>query len=476
MTFTNIIVLAVVSLAAGAVPRARRWILCAASLLAVYFLQPALPVRYLDFWLPTASIGIAAAVWALTAAKPDPAGRRFSAEDGKAALLLALVVLAAAATRYLDASFLTPSRPPDIGWAGLGLAVSLGAAFLLRRASPGRRILGAAILVILALLVVLKTDELARTAAALLRRGSGQDPALAAAADIRWLGFSYIAFRLIHALRDRMTGRLPDCTLREFLTYAVFFPAVTAGPIDRVERFLKDLRSDSVRLSDSFFPGGERVVAGIFKKFVLADGLAIIALNAANAAQATGAAWMWLLLYAYAFRIYFDFSGYTDIALGLGRWAGISLPENFRRPYLQPNLTAFWNSWHITLAQWFRSYFFNPLTRALRSSPRNISMGAIILIGQLATMGLIGLWHGVSWNFLIWGLWHGAGLFIHNRWSEWSRTWMPRLERRPAWKKAYTAASTLATFQFVVLGWVWFALPSVGASAQVFLRLFGIPG
>jgi alginate O-acetyltransferase complex protein AlgI len=330
--------------------------------------------------------------------------------------------------------------------------------------------------VILLLFVVLKTDALAQAAAGILRRLTGQSAGLASAFDIRWLGFSYIAFRLIHALRDRMTGRLPGVSLREFITYVVFFPALAAGPIDRTERFVKDLRAAPAGLRQSAVPGVERVAAGAFKKFVLADGLAILALNAVNARQTAAAGWMWIFLYAYALRIYFDFSGYTDIAIGLGRWAGIALPENFNRPYLQPDLTAFWNSWHMTLAQWFRSYFFNPLTRALRSSPRGIPMAVIIFTGQLATMALIGLWHGVNWNFLIWGCWHGVGLFLHNRWGEWSRARVARLESRPPWKKAYTALSTLATFHYVALGWVWFALPNVESSGKTFLRLFGIPG
>jgi D-alanyl-lipoteichoic acid acyltransferase DltB (MBOAT superfamily) len=255
----------------------------------------------------------------------------------------------------------------------------------------------------------------------------------------------------------------------------VFFPAIASGPIDRLERFLPDLRSKAALAAPVLLAGGERIAWGIFKKFVIADTLAIVALSAVNASQIRSPIWMWVVLYAYAFRIYFDFSGYIDIALGLGRWMGFTLPENFNRPYLQPNLTAFWNSWHITLAQWFRSYFFNPLTRALRSS-RKLPIGAVILIGQLATMILIGLWHGVNWNFALWGLWHGAGLFVHSRWAEWSRDRVARLESRPGLKKTYTALSTLATFHFVVLGWVWFALPSVASSGMVFLRLFGISG
>jgi alginate O-acetyltransferase complex protein AlgI len=487
MTFPNILVFAAVCLAAGGIPRVRTWLLFLASVLAVFWLQPALPVRNLDFWLPMASIGLATAIWIVTARKRAPAaetaspagsgGSRMTREDWIALSVLGLTISALALTRYLDLNpFLTTTRPPEFLWVLAGLAIGillLGGLWIF---SPRRGLALAGILFLLALFVILKSNPLTQAAAALLRRFTGQAADLASPLDIRWLGFSYIAFRLIHALRDRMTGRLPDCSLREFITYGIFFPAVTAGPIDRVERFVKDLRAIPGGLSGTFVPGGERVLIGVFKKFVLADGLAILALNATVASRVTAPHWMWLFLYAYAFRIYFDFSGYTDIALGLGRWAGIALPENFHRPYLQPNLTVFWNSWHITLAQWFRSYFFNPLTRALRSDRRALPIGLIILLGQLATMTLIGLWHGVTWNFLIWGCWHGMGLFLHNRWGEWSRGWMPRLEKKPLLKRVYTAASTLATFHFVALGWVWFALPTVGSSTAVFLRLFGISG
>jgi len=123
-----------------------------------------------------------------------------------------------------------------------------------------------------------------------------------------------------------------------------------------------------------------------------------------------------VLLYAYAFQIYFDFSGYTDIAIGLGRLLGIKLPENFNAPYLKPNLTYSGTIGNMTLTQWFRAYFFNPVTRALRSSKRKFSISGIVFITQMGTMVLIGLWHGVTWNFVAWGVWHGLGLFVHNRW------------------------------------------------------------
>jgi D-alanyl-lipoteichoic acid acyltransferase DltB (MBOAT superfamily) len=182
---------------------------------------------------------------------------------------------------------------------------------------------------------------------------------------------------------------------------------------------------------------------------------------------------LWILLYAYALRIYFDFSGYTDIAIGLGKTMGFNLPENFERPYFKPNLTTFWNSWHITLAQWFRAYLFNPLTRAMRSGRRKYPLWLVVLTGQLTTMLLIGLWHGITWNFAAWGLWHGLGLFIHNRWTEASRARLAALAIRPLLQRSLTIVGTLLTFHYVALGWVWFALPSMDLSWKALAKLFG---
>ncbi|HEY5119271.1 MAG TPA: MBOAT family O-acyltransferase [Anaerolineales bacterium] len=487
MSFVNILGFAMISLLAGAWPRARAGLALFASLLALYWMQPAIPIRNLDFWLPTASIGLSACIWIITFRRKEnpvsadrPQTTFFQRIDFRGnlgtVLILLGVILAVALSRYLNlAAYLTPSTPPELSQVITGLLILLILMAGLSAVSKRRWVAPVAILVILGIFLILKTDALAQAAAGLLRRATGQSAALASAMDIRWLGFSYLAFRQLHVLRDRMTGRLPECSLREFMTYSVFFPAIASGPIDRVERFLTDLRSQASLSAPTFLAGGERIVMGIFKKFIIADTLAILALTAVTASQIHSTFWMWICLYAYAFRIYFDFSGYIDIALGLSRWMGFALPENFNRPYLQSNLTAFWNSWHITLAQWFRSYFFNPLTRALRSS-RKLPVWVVILVAQLATMVLIGLWHGVTWNFALWGCWHGAGLFIHNRWGEWSRDRVAMLESRPAWKKTYTALSTLLTFHYVVLGWVWFALPSVESSGKVFLRLFGISG
>lgn len=440
----------------------RPWLLFAASILAVFWLQPAALVRGFDFWLPAASLGLAAVVWALTL----PAGASLTREDKLAAAALAVAGLLLAATRYLPTTLLTASRPPQVELVAALAAILALLAWLAGRFGRGRAaIVGTASLCILAALVVLKAEPLARMLTAGLRSLSGQDPTLATAFDLNWLGFSYIAFRLVHALRDRAAGRLGHYGLRDFVTYIVFFPALTAGPIERVERFVPQLHEPFLLGAAELQAAGQRLGSGLLMKFVLADALAYFALNPIIGAQTTSTVWMWVLLIAYAWRIFFDFAGYTHIAIGLGLLFGVRLPENFARPYSQPNLTAFWNSWHITLAQWFRAYYFNPLTRFLRT--RGWPVWAVILVGQVTTMALIGLWHGVSVNFLLWGLWHGAGLFAHSQFAA-------RRKDRPAPGRWQHAFSVLGTFLFVALGWVWFVLPQPAQALHVFGVLFGL--
>ena len=470
MTLVHILVFS----AAGALHRlvargrARVWVLLVGSLVALYWLQPATPILHLDFWLPTASLGLAVIAWSATRPRDQSDLREplltFAAVAG--------LVLALGLTRYLGPAWrLTPTRPPAIPTIALALASIAAAAVALHACRSRRALVLVLTLFLLALFVALKTEPLATAVSAWLRSRTGQPVDLASPLDLRWLGFSYLAFRLLHTLRDRASGRLPSLTLGEYLVYIVFFPALTAGPIDRVERFVQDLRAPA-SASPSAIQAGTRLILGVFKKFVLADSLAILALNPTNAAQTTSTGWLWILLYAFAFRLYLDFSGYTDIAIGLGNLFGIALPENFDRPYLRPNLTAFWNAWHMTLAGWFRAYVFNPLTRVLRSGKR-IPPALIILIGQMTTMTLIGLWHGVSWNFALWGAWHGLGLFLHNRWNELLRSHPARWLENPTTRRMATVAGTLLTFHYVLLGWVWFALPSLGLSARVFSRLLG---
>lgn len=450
----------------------RSWCLLVASILAIYWLQPPTPIRHLDFWLPTMCVAIALLTWILTKSKDSPAfGANLSGF-----IVIGSVIIIIGSTRYLGpVCCLTPSRPPEIYQLGLVLILIAFISILAFRFLSGRTgWLYGAIILIIGLLVIQKSEPLAELVSMVARIINAQSVELASAIDIRWLGFSYVAFRLLHTILDRLAGRLPDLTLTEFVTYVIFFPAFTAGPIDRVQRFTQDLRQPLHLTFETGIKASQRILLGIFYKFVLADGLSLFALNSINSSQVLSTGWLWVMTYAYAFRIFFDFSGYTSIAIGTGQLLGIQLPENFDRPYLKQNLTLFWNSWHITLAQWFRAYFFNPLTRSLRSYPRNIPLPLIIFIGQLSTFILIGLWHGINCNYAIWGAWHGLGLFLHNRWANLIRTKALNLDNHPILNRFVYLCSIALTFQYVSLGWVWFALSTPAQSWNTILKLFGL--
>ncbi len=448
----------------------RAQLLLGICVLAVYAIQPVLPVRGLDFWLPTATLALAILTWVIT----SPPENRNWRSNWHTAALICIIVLSLGLTRYLGFSlYLTASNPPQIIQVFFGLAVIALIAFLLSRFSkPNKVILLCAFVFIILLFVILKVPILSTILSGIFRRLNNQFPSLALAQDLRWLGFSYIAFRLLHTIRDRVSGRLPAVSLSEYIIFVIFFPALTAGPIDRIERFVGDLRRPLALTAEDIGESGKRLVTGLFKKFAIADLLALVALSPTNALQVHSTGWAWVILYAFAFQIYYDFSGYTDIAIGLGRLLGVKLPENFNSPYLKPNLTQFWNNWHMTLTQWFRAYFFNPVTRALRSGNKALSIPAVIFITQLATMVLIGLWHGVTLNFLVWGVWHGLGLFVHNRWSELTRGRFSSLSHR--WQSILNIGGVFLTFNFVALGWVFFVLPDLSISANYFRVLFGL--
>jgi len=459
----------VVHVAAALLSSVRHAALFVTSVLAVYLLQPATPIAHLDFWLPSASLLLVVVVWCAT----QPLRLEAMRETLVTAGLIAGLVLGIGALGITTqlCCVVTRMPPPNILVVAAAVAGGVLTCILVAIVFAGHPARTTwLVFALIALLVAVKLNWPISGADA--PQAETASPAPPTFATIQWLGFSYIAFRLIHALRERALGKLPVMSLREFMTYVVFFPAIIAGPIDRVERFLKDLRAPFIFNMSDLVEGGRRLLIGVFKKFVIADALAIIALNDALAVQTQPGLWAWVLLYAYAFRIFFDFSGYTDMAIGLGRLFGIKLPENFNRPYLKPNLTQFWNSWHMTLAQWFRTYYFNPLTRALRM--RNIAPPLIIFVTQTTTMLLIGLWHGLTWNFALWGVWHALGLFMHSRWSEFARA---RFGAQDASKLQWVThlGGVVLTFHFVAFGWVWFALSNVETSLTFFRRLFGMP-
>ncbi|MFH2102813.1 MAG: MBOAT family O-acyltransferase [Chloroflexota bacterium] len=472
MSLTSLLGLLVISILVGRVAHTkwRLYLLLVVSAGAVYALQPELPIRYLDFWLPTCTLGIAVLGWILTTASEK---RNWKANWPALAVLIS-IFLGLGLTRFSGLDLpLTASRPPAFEKIIIALAVTtLLAGLLAKTTSASKGVVTSAVVLLLIIFAGLKIPGVTEAISQALRSLNQQSTALASSFDIRWLGFSYIAFRLIHTLRDRQAGRLPDVSLAEYIVYLVFFPALVAGPIDRIERFIGDLRKPKEENPGDVFEAGRRILLGLFKKFVIADTLGLIALNGVNATQVQTPLWAWVLLYAYSLQIYFDFSGYTDMAIGMGNFLGIRLPENFSAPYRKPNLTLFWNNWHMTLTQWFRAYYFNPLTRALRSQLKQASIPGIIFVTQISTMVLIGLWHGVTWNFMLWGLWHGLGLFIHNRWSEWTRPWAASVPARM--QSGLKVSGILITFNFVALGWALFALPSLDATWSFVQVLFGV--
>src|SRR5947209_5723255 len=178
-----------------------------------------------------------------------------------------------------------------------------------------------------------------------------------------WVGLSYLIFRLIHVLLDYRDKRLPAIPAGDLAAYALFPPALVAGPIHRANDFVPQLDlahhpESSRQVADCLW----RIGLGAFKKLVLANGLALFALNASmvyNPLLPRGV--LWLAVIAYTFMLYFDFSGYSDIAIGAAGLMGIRLPENFANPYVQPNIARFWQTWHMTLSTWLRDYLFFPL-------------------------------------------------------------------------------------------------------------------
>jgi len=445
----------------------RTYCLLALSVLAVYWFQPVIPIRTFDFWLPSLSLAFVILVWSATS---QTGAWRARQNIVGLSIIIALVTFVDLSRYILPKPFLTATLPPQFMQYVLFIFIS-AATILLFSQFREYRSLPIVIISLVATLLVLKSPFFSLQISIFLRSLAHRSIDNASALDLRWLGFSYIAFRLIHVLRDKQMGRLPELTLPEFAMYVVFFPSLSAGPIDRAERFAGDMKKDFALTQDETLLAGQRIAIGLFKKFVIADALALIALNDALAVRVRTTGWMWVHLYAYAFQIYFDFSGYTDIAIGIARLVGIKLPENFAAPYTKPNLTQFWNSWHMTLTQWIRSYFFNPFNRWIRGY-KNLPAWTMILIGQLATMLLIGLWHGVTVNFILWGAWHGLGLFLQNRWSDFAKTRFNT--NNPRLQTALQLGGVLLTFHFVVLGWVFFALSKSTLSWQVFMQLFGI--
>jgi alginate O-acetyltransferase complex protein AlgI len=264
------------------------------------------------------------------------------------------------------------------------------------------------------------------------------------------LGFSYLAFELLHVVIERQRGRMPTADLTDILAFSLFMPTRIAGPIRRYPQFVSAIAAAELT-ADNVYQGTLRIVVGFTKKLVIADTLALTSLELAYVQTATHA---WLLVLAYALRVYMDFSAYSDIAIGFSRILGIRVPENFMNPYFAPDIREFWNRWHITLSHWVRDYVFVPLVRSLFGTALRPFPAAIAAISYLATFVLVGAWHGLTASFLLWGAYQGLLLGAHHVW----RAKLPAVIANHRWyhSPAATAASVVLTFGFVIIGWVPF--------------------
>lgn len=276
------------------------------------------------------------------------------------------------------------------------------------------------------------------------------------------LAISFFVFEFIHYLLDVRKGGWSIKNPFDFLHFALFFPTLVAGPVKRYQTFLPALREgvSTVAASDFAF-GLMQVLLGSFKKSVLADNMSSFIDWSQDRLWIMAWYEKWNLLLMIALRIYFDFSGYSDIAIGLARMLGIKLPPNFNMPYLANNLVDFWRRWHISLSTWIRDYIYLSLGGSRVSLKRRILNGIIAFL-------LCGLWHGASWNFILWGIYHGAGLGLCVGY------------RRVAWLAGlggvmdrFPGLSWLVTFLFVCFGWLLFFYEP-GRAWQFFLSLWGL--
>ena len=218
------------------------------------------------------------------------------------------------------------------------------------------------------------------------------------------IGISFYTFQIISYEVDVYKGKIKASkNLLEFMTYVFLFPQLIAGPIVRYENINKELKSRKVTFED-FGNGVNRFIIGLFKKVVIANNIGELC-NTLVGSDEVSVLLYWILGISYMLQIYFDFSGYSDIAIGIGKMIGFKFPENFNYPYIADSVTNFWRRWHMTLSSWFRDYVYIPLGGNRVSTLKHIRNIFIVWI-------LTGLWHGASWNFIIWGLYFGIILII----------------------------------------------------------------
>jgi alginate O-acetyltransferase complex protein AlgI len=272
------------------------------------------------------------------------------------------------------------------------------------------------------------------------------------------LGISYFTFNSISYLVDIDQGIIKfESNILRFSNFLLMFPKVMFGPITGFSQ-IKDSLTNKWFYNDEFLHGLRRFISGLGKKVILADNLFVIVNKALNADfNQMDPAVAWFGLIAYSLQIFFDFSGYTDMAIGLGLMLGYRLPENFNFPYIAKNIMDFWRRWHMTLTGWFRTYLFIPL-ELKRKNAGVLRQPINILIVFIVT----GLWHGASLNFVIWGAYYGVLLALE------SIGFGKVIKKTPAFFQH------LYTLLLVMVGWIFFSINNIGKWDDFFRALLGL--
>jgi|WetSurMetagenome_2_1015567.scaffolds.fasta_scaffold03523_5 alginate O-acetyltransferase complex protein AlgI len=296
------------------------------------------------------------------------------------------------------------------------------------------------------------------------------------------LGLSYFVFTLLsYQIEIKRKNIQPEKHFGYFSLYLFFFPKISQGPIERPQHFFPQLRQNHVFNYSMIVDGMKLMLWGYFKKLVVADRLSIY-INAIydNNAQHNGSSLL-LATFFFAFQIYADFSGYTDIALGSAKLFGFSLNNNFNRPYLATSVKEFWNRWHITFSTWLRDYIFLPLAYSLSNRMKKqkyffISTDKwIYLIVSTITFSICGIWHGVGWTYLIWGVLFG----IYLTYSNWTKNFNKKIRKRFQIRKAspfYLFYKIIITFILVLFAWIFFRANSLSEAISIIRKIFTSTG
>lgn len=269
-------------------------------------------------------------------------------------------------------------------------------------------------------------------------------------------GISFISFSLISYAIDLYQGKLEkQPKLGDFLLYVFYFPKIIMGPIMRYPDFEAQLKPLRISIAATH-EGLCRFVIGLAKKVILANTFAFLFEQiSANAALSMLSAWIGA--FAFTFQIYFDFSGYSDMAIGLSLLLGIRMPENFHYPYMANSIKDFWKRWHITLSTWFKDYVYIPLGGSRHKLPR-------VILNTFIVWSLTGLWHGASWNFVLWGIYYFVLLMLE------------RYVLGGFLRKCPQTLRILLTFLLVAIGWMLFAFPDLAQMSDYLKAMFGANG